>query len=361
MIKKVGFSAHIYLWFFMFLSAWFLCSAECKADEVILTDTILDKDRIAVNLSDENIHLYDDFDLTKLNGIIPKYSGCSIIQNLGDRYKVVSGDITGFVESKHFSTGKEAIASLGSNTSRTAIVQVPLLHVYGDKDCINIVTVAFQSDRLRILKEGKNWLYVDANEYTCGYVKKDFVRVTYELDTAFKCTDKTLNALVEKWMREEQRKAAEEAAARGDTEKYQEIISANQSLAVGIAGDSENYKKLRRRIVKYALKFVGNPYVWGGTSLTNGCDCSGYIQAIYKHFGYSLSRTSYTQVNNGKSISVRDIQPGDLLFYMRGSRIGHVSMYIGDNKIVHARNARLGIVISPLSYDNPCAAVTLLY
>ncbi len=335
-----------------------LRSSKCMADNVIVTDSILNKNRIAINLSDDNLRLYKDFDLTSLQGLIPKYSGCSIVQNLGDRYKVVSGELTGFVSADGFSLGEEALETLGDHASRTAVVQVPLLHVYEDKECTSVVTVAFQSDRLRILEEGKDWLYVDANEYYCGYVEKDFVRITYEVDTAFKCTDKTLKDLVDKWIREERRKAAEEAIAKGDTEKYQEIVQSDPAL--GTDGIKDN-KKLRKRIVAYALQFVGNPYVWGGTSLTHGCDCSGFVQGVYKHFGFSLSRTSYNQVDNGKSISVDKVQPGDLFFYMRGSRIGHVSMYIGDGKIVHARGKAYGIVISPADYDTPCAAVSILY
>ena len=94
-------------------------------------------------------------------------------------------------------------------------------------------------------------------------------------------------------------------------------------------------------VVDYATQFVGNPYVWGGTSLTNGADCSGFVQSVYKNFGVDLPRTSYEQQNAGTEVSYEDAQPGDLICYG-----GHVAIYMGDGKIVHASNAKDGIKIS---------------
>ncbi len=94
-------------------------------------------------------------------------------------------------------------------------------------------------------------------------------------------------------------------------------------------------------VVDYATQFVGNPYVWGGTSLTNGADCSGFVQSVYSNFGVSLPRTSYEQQNAGTEVSYSDAQPGDLICYG-----GHVAIYMGDGKIVHASNSTDGIKIS---------------
>lgn len=102
-------------------------------------------------------------------------------------------------------------------------------------------------------------------------------------------------------------------------------------------------------IANFALQFVGNPYVWGGTSLTNGTDCSGFTQSVYAHFGYSLTRTTTTQINQGRAVSYEDAQPGDLIFYS-----GHVAIYIGNGQIVHASNSapypQGGIKVSPATY-----------
>ena len=94
-------------------------------------------------------------------------------------------------------------------------------------------------------------------------------------------------------------------------------------------------------IVNFATQFVGNPYVWGGTSLTNGADCSGFVQSVYSNFGIDLPRTSYEQEYAGYEVSYSDAQPGDLICY--GS---HVAIYMGDGQIVHASNSRDGIKIS---------------
>lgn len=104
---------------------------------------------------------------------------------------------------------------------------------------------------------------------------------------------------------------------------------------------SSSYSGSGSSVVDYATQFVGNPYVWGGTSLTNGADCSGFVQSVYSNFGVSLPRTSYEQQNAGTEVSYSDAQPGDLICYG-----GHVAIYMGDGKIVHASNSRDGIKIS---------------
>ena len=101
-----------------------------------------------------------------------------------------------------------------------------------------------------------------------------------------------------------------------------------------------------QQVANYALQFVGNPYVYGGTSLTNGADCSGFTQSVYKHFGYSIPRTSSAQRSAGRAVSWADRQVGDLICYS-----GHVAIYIGNNKIVHASNSKDGIKITyPANY-----------
>ncbi len=112
-----------------------------------------------------------------------------------------------------------------------------------------------------------------------------------------------------------------------------------------------------QEIANYAIQFVGNPYVYGGTSLTNGTDCSGFTQSVMANFGIYIARTAADQAYGGTSVSVSDIQPGDLLFYSDGSGISHVALYIGGGQIVHAATESQGIIISSYNYDSPvCAA-----
>ena len=112
-----------------------------------------------------------------------------------------------------------------------------------------------------------------------------------------------------------------------------------------------------QEIANYAVQFVGNPYVYGGTSLTNGADCSGFTQSVMANFGIYIARTAADQSYGGTSVSISDIQPGDLLFYSDGGGISHVALYIGGGQIVHAATESQGIIISSYNYDSPvCAA-----
>lgn len=117
---------------------------------------------------------------------------------------------------------------------------------------------------------------------------------------------------------------------------------------------------LRQQIIQYALQFVGNPYVWGGNSLTSGVDCSGFTREVLKKFGINIKRCSYDQAEQGKRVPLDQLQPGDLIFYKRGSRIGHVVMYIGDGKVVQARGRAYGIVVTDLYYDTPAWACNVI-
>ena len=119
-------------------------------------------------------------------------------------------------------------------------------------------------------------------------------------------------------------------------------------------------KVSRDAVVAYAKQFVGNPYVYGGTSLTKGADCSGFVMRVYEKFGISTSRVSRDQANNGTEIPVSQIKPGDLVFYSSGGEINHVAIYIGDGQIVHAANKQLGIRIGSLNHRTPVKAVRLI-
>ena len=120
---------------------------------------------------------------------------------------------------------------------------------------------------------------------------------------------------------------------------------------------STSDSSLGQQIADYAVQFVGNPYVYGGTSLTNGTDCSGFTMSVMANFGIGLARTAADQAYGGTSVAISDIQPGDLLFYSDGSGISHVALYIGGGQIVHAATESQGIIISNYNYDAPvCAA-----
>ena len=120
--------------------------------------------------------------------------------------------------------------------------------------------------------------------------------------------------------------------------------------------DTSSSSDLGQQIASYAVQFVGNPYVYGGTSLTNGADCSGFVQSVFANFGIGLSRTAASQASGGTSVSLDSLQAGDLLFYSSSGSVDHVALYIGGGQIVHAANSASGIIISNAYYSTPEAA-----
>lgn len=116
---------------------------------------------------------------------------------------------------------------------------------------------------------------------------------------------------------------------------------------------------VQMEICEYARQFVGNPYRWGGTSLTKGADCSGFTLSVYGQYGVALPHSSKAQANCGTKIDVSEVQPGDLVFY-GGSNIHHVAMYIGNGQVVHAQSSDTGIVVSSMYYNTPTRAARIL-
>lgn len=136
--------------------------------------------------------------------------------------------------------------------------------------------------------------------------------------------------------------------------------SKGPGVGPGGGSSSEVVSATRSAVVAYAKQFLGNPYVYGGTSLTNGADCSGFTQGVFAHFGITTGRSSRDQAAKGREISVSAVQPGDLLFYASGNYINHVALYIGGGQVIHASTERTGITISPSNYRTPCKAVSFL-
>ncbi len=154
-------------------------------------------------------------------------------------------------------------------------------------------------------------------------------------------------------LEEEERKAAEEAAKENGENSDKEFGGGSSSGSSSSSGGSSGVTapsdgSLGAAIANYALKFVGNPYVYGGTSLTNGADCSGFTMSVYKHFGISIPRRSTDQSYGGKRVSLSNVQPGDIIYYGN-----HVAIYIGGGKVVHASTEKEGIKISNYTYRTP--------
>ena len=117
---------------------------------------------------------------------------------------------------------------------------------------------------------------------------------------------------------------------------------------------------VRVDLVNYAKQYLGNPYVWGGTSLTSGADCSGVVLSVFKKYGVSLPHSSAAQSTMGSKVSLSEAQPGDLIFYAQNGRVNHVAIYIGNGQVIHASNPRSGIKISNATYRTPYAVKRVL-
>ena len=176
---------------------------------------------------------------------------------------------------------------------------------------------------------------------------------------------------------EQARQAAEEAAARRAAQQQQQQNAGNQSNTTGSdtnasasgSGTGLTSSGLNPAhttnvsgsdVVAFASQYVGYPYVYGGNSLTNGVDCSGFTQQVYLHFGYSIPRRASIQATVGTSVAISDLQPGDLVFYGDSEGVGHVVIYIGNGKVVHASTPSKGIIISDLYYRTPMCAKRII-
>lgn len=183
------------------------------------------------------------------------------------------------------------------------------------------------------------WTAVESGDVT-GYVKTEYILTGAEAQT-----------YAENLVMEAQQEGKEEAEAftyavsrkseeAQMTQEVQENVQQTETTEVSAQPASNG-----QVIVDYACQFIGNPYVWGGTSLTDGADCSGFVQSVFAHFGISLPRTTYDQINAGVEVSYDQAMPGDLICYD-----GHIGIYIGNGQIVNAQNPEQGIGISPATY-----------
>lgn len=179
------------------------------------------------------------------------------------------------------------------------------------------------------------WTAVESGEVT-GYVKTEYITVGME-------AEKYARELVAKAESEGKEEAFTFAESR---EKEEERLRAEAEAEADLAAQKAAQQTERgQAVVDYACQFIGNPYVWGGTSLTDGADCSGFVQSVFAHFGISLPRTTYDQIYSGTEVTYDQALPGDLIVYD-----GHIGIYIGDGQIVNAMNPAQGIGISPATY-----------
>ena len=263
----------------------------------------------------------------KIVGKMKKGNIATVLKKGSEWSKVRSGNVTGYVKNQYLVFGDEIENFAKQNVKKVAKVQTETLRVRKKASTDSkIVTLVSEDDKLKVKKQTDDWAKVKVDGQT-GYVSKDYAKVTYSFGKA-------------KSMKQIQ---AEQAAKKASVS-----ISSSGSSATG------------SRIASYAQQFVGNPYRYGGNSLTGGIDCSGFTQQIMAKFGYSISRTSSSQSGDGRAVSTSNLRAGDLVFYGDGGSIDHVAIYIGGGQVVHASNSapypRGGIKISNVNYRTPICA-----
>lgn len=248
-------------------------------------------------------------------GILTNHNACELLEDAGDWYKVTSGKVTGYVSKQYLVIGDEAEAIAEQEIKTVATVNTETLNVRAEKSTeAAVLSQVGNSEAFTVNSVADGWVEISVDD-SVGYISQDYVTLAQALPTA-----KTIEQV-----------------------KYGDGVS-----------------DVRASVVSYALQFVGNRYVWGGTSLENGVDCSGFTMRILGKYGISLPHSSKAQPSYGTKISASEAKPGDLFFYGSGRSISHVAIYIGNGQIVHASNKRDGIKVSNAYYRNPICVTRYL-
>lgn len=250
-----------------------------------------------------------------LVGKMPVNAGCEILGTEGEWTKIQSGKVTGYVKSEFLLTGEAAAERARAEKRMVATSNTGGARLRAQPNTDSpIWAVLSEGEEITMLEDLGDWVKVVLDNDEC-YVYRELVEISETLPKAMTMTEV----------------------------RYGQGVS-----------------DVRVSLVDYALQFVGNRYVWGGTSLTNGADCSGYTLRIFERFGIYLPHYSGSQAQYGRSVSASEAKPGDLFFYSMGGRIGHVAIYIGNGQIVHAMDERSGIRISSAYYMKPVKVISLL-
>ncbi len=269
------------------------------------------------NVEENNLNIRQEPDESgKMVGKLPKNAACEIVSSEDGWAYITSGKVEGYVKEEYLLTGYEAKKKGAELASAIAVVTTDGLNIreYPNLDA-EVVTQVASGESLDIVEiQDDGWIkvYLDDEEV---FVSGDYVEVKSDLETAITMTE----------------------------------------LMYG-----QGVSDVRVDICQYAKQFLGNPYVWGGTSLTNGADCSGFVLSVFAKYGVSLPHSSRAQANMGTSISAGELQPGDLVFYAKGGTINHVALYIGGGQVIHASSPKTGIKISSYNYRTPQKMVRIL-
>lgn len=252
-------------------------------------------------------------------------------------YEISSGSVTGFVKAEYCVTGEDAVSLAKEVGTRIAVVNTTTLFVRQepstDASVLGMVPI---EEEIVVTEELEGWVKVSIEEGE-GYVSTDYVNLKTEFVEAESKAEEEARLKKEREAREKAQAAAKASQVQTTTTSSQQT-----SATINFTGDGS----MGAAVAEYALQFVGNPYVYGGTSLTNGADCSGFVMAVYSNYGVTLPHSSTSQRSQGYAVDgLANAQAGDIICYS-----GHVGIYIGNNQIVHASTAQTGIKVSSADY-----------
>ncbi len=278
------------------------------------------------------------------------YADCvaTVIEDAGDWVYVNSGNVTGYVVKKYLLMEDAAEEAIARTYSPKIKVTANTLNIRSGAGTEYKIIGGFTlGEEAELLEKGTDWMKIrfsSGTEKMTGYVFAKYVTVTGEPKVGETLAEESARIAAEK-------KAAAEAAARAEAEKKAAAEQAKRDKA--------------KQVADYARTAVGTAYVWGGTNLKTGVDCSGLCYAAYKAYGYTLPRVSRDMAASSALLSVTPnktyLKAGDLVFYASGGTVDHVAMYIGDGRVVHASDYKTGVIISYYNYRTPHSAKRVIY
>ena len=290
----------------------------------------------------------------KIVGKMGKNAACNIEKVTKDGWaKIKSGDVKGYVKADALIVDEEAEELALKVGKKIAIVKTTTLNAR--------FLPSTQSSKYTLIPIGEELEVVRENiseKYVNSFIKKNFTDKKAKATIKGVNKDDMANELTD-WLcvsvdDEKVFVAKEFVSIAYDLKRaYSTTTNTNQTAASTTEKGSDQKESVRSSMVAFAKQYLGNRYVYGGTSLTNGIDCSGFTMRIYEHFGYSIPRTSSAQAAYTTTIAASEAKPGDLFFYGNGSSVSHVAMYIGGGQVIHASNERTGIKISNAYYRTP--------
>lgn len=250
-----------------------------------------------------------------LVGKLSRNAACEILETDGEWSRIKSGKVDGYVKHEFLYTGEEAKQKGREVASMIAVVNTRTLKVREEPSIQSaVITLVPIEEKLEVEELLGDWVKILIDD-EAAFVSSEYVNIEERLDTAVTLTE----------------------------------------LQYG-----KGVSNVKVDLVQYAKQFVGNPYVWGGVSLTRGADCSGFVLSVFAKYGVSLPHHAASQANYGTKVSLSEAQPGDLIFYSKNGRINHVAIYIGGGQVVHASSPKTGIKISNATYRTPAVVKRII-